>query len=113
MRVIFWESDEVQYKTHIQINDGENPLEIRLTERPFKAYMVANLAFIDGVEASAEHYELSPGAAYAAMSFYEDNRDAIEQALEEVRAIDSGDMEVDAREAIAKFKKRMNEMNKE
>ena len=100
---------ELQIKHHIEMKVDDNPLAVRLTERPFKAYMVANLAFLDGAEASAEHYRLSLGAVYAAMSFYEDNRDAIQQALEAVRAIDLGDMEVSP-ERIEEIRQRLNEI---
>lgn len=99
-------------KQHIKI-EGNNPLDVRLTERPWKAYLVANLAFLDGVEASAEHYEISLGAVYAAMSFYEDNREAIKQAIQTERDIDFGDNEVNVHDAIAKFKKRMENMKNE
>jgi len=99
----------MQLKTHIQFEEGDNPLDVRLIERPIKAYMVANLAFIDGAEASAEHYNLSLGAVYAAMSWYEDNRDAINQALEDVRAIDMGDMVV-SKERIEEIRRNLNEI---
>lgn len=68
-------------KQHIKLNEDGNLLEAQLIEYPTNAYLVANLAFLDGAEATAEHYCISMGAVYAAMSFYEDNRDAIQQAL--------------------------------
>jgi hypothetical protein len=93
-------------KQHID-TVSDNPLDAKLTERPLKAYLVANLAFNDGVEASAEHYRISLGAVYAAMSFYEDNREAIRQALDEAHQelLDMG--MIDGQDAIARIKKRM------
>lgn len=99
---------ELQVKHHIQMETKTNPLDIRLTERPVKAYLVASLAFLDGAEISAQHYRLSLGAVYAAMSFYEDNRDALEEALETERKIDFGDNEIRAQDAINEFQKKMN-----
>lgn len=97
---------EITIRKHINIEEGTHLLDVRLTERPFKAYLVANLAFLDGPEASAEHYGLSLGAVYAAMSFYEDNRDAIQQALDEDHQAlwDMG--MIDGKEAIENIKKR-------
>jgi hypothetical protein len=99
---------ESQLKQHIDLV-SDNPLEARLTERPFKAYLVANLAFIDGVDASAEHYRISLASVYAAMSFYEDNREAIQLALQEAH---EGLIELGMRngnEVIAEIKKRMQD----
>lgn len=75
------------YKNHIQTKDGELPTDVRLTERPYKAYMVANLAFLESPEYAANQYDLSLGAVYSAMAFYEDNREAIEQMIEEADAL--------------------------
>ena len=102
---------ETRYKDHIQVQDGQSPVDVRLTERPYKAYMVANLAFLESPEYAANQYELSLGAVYAAMSFYEDNRDGIEQAIEEARAIDLGEMEVTP-ERIEEIRQRLHEIKK-
>lgn len=99
---------QARYRVHIQINAEQSPVEVRLTERPFKAYMVANLAFIESPEYAASQYELSLGAVYAAMSFYEDNRDAIEQAIETARTINFGDREVSS-EQIDEIRQRLNQ----
>lgn len=85
---------ETLYKHHIQVEEDQSPVDVRLSERPVKAYMVANLAFLEDPEYAAAQYELSLGAVYAAMSFYEDNRTGIEQAIADARAIDFGKMEV-------------------
>jgi len=100
---------ETRYKDHIQVNDGQSPVDVRLTERPFKAYMVANLAFVESPEYAANQYELSLGAVYAAMSFYEDNRKGIEQSIEEARAIDFGDREVSP-ERIEEIRQRLDQL---
>ncbi|MEM9954087.1 MAG: hypothetical protein AAF846_20930 [Chloroflexota bacterium] len=102
---------ELQYKRHIEMRENEHPLEVRLTERPVKAYMVANLAFIDGIDASAEHYQLSLGAVYAAMSFYEDNRQAIEKALQQIHD-DSADDRKASEKRVAEIRRRMNNLKK-
>lgn len=99
-------------KQHIEI-EGNNLLAARLTERPFKAYLVANFAFLNSPEASAEHYRISLGAVYAAMSFYEDNREAIEQAEKEnLEALYKMGMR-DSKDVIAEIKQRMEDMKKE
>lgn len=85
---------ETLHKHHIQIEEGQSPVDIRMTERPFKANLVANLAFIENPKYTAKQYDLSLGAIYAAMSFYEDNREGIEDAIAEARAIDLDNMEV-------------------
>jgi hypothetical protein len=100
---------ETLYKHHIHVEEGQSPVDVRLTERPFKAYMVANLAFIESPKYAAEQYELSLGAVYAAMSFYEDNREGIEKAIEEARAIDLGDMEM-SEERIEEIRQRLNKI---
>lgn len=94
-------------KQHISMV-SDHPLDARLTEKPFKVHMVARLAFIDGIEACVEQYGLSLGAIYAAMSFYEDNREAIEQASEEAWA-DIRETGTSSTELMAKIKARMKE----
>ena len=99
---------ETLYKHHIQIEKDQSPVDVRLSERPVKAYMVANLAFIESPEYAATQYEISLGAVYAAMSFYEDNRVGIEQAIDDARAIDFGDMEI-TNERIRVIQQRLNQ----
>ncbi len=82
---------------------------MRLTERPAKAYLVANLAFIESPEYAAEHYDISLGGVYAAMSFYEDNRVGIKQALQDAEAIDLGEMDV-TRNQIDQIRQRLHEI---
>lgn len=62
----------------------DNPLEAKLAGRNTKAYIIARFALADGAEKTAELYETSRGAVYAAMSFYEDNKDDIESRLDEL-----------------------------
>lgn len=100
---------ETRFRDHIQVKEGQSPVDVRLTERPVKAYMVANLAFMESPEYAANQYELSLGAVYSAMSFYEDNREGIEQAIEEARAIDFGDREVSS-ERIEEIRQHLNQL---
>jgi Uma2 family endonuclease/predicted RNase H-like HicB family nuclease len=51
---------------------------------PYKARFVANLAFHDGPEASADHYKLPLGHVYAAMAWYQDNESLIRSKLDEL-----------------------------
>ena len=96
----------VQLKQHIELR-GDNPLDAVIVGTRYKAYLVANLAFNDWAEASAEHYRISLGAVYAAMSFYEDSREAIRQALDEAHQelLDMG--MIDGQTAIDRIKQRM------
>jgi hypothetical protein len=96
-----------ELKQHIKIV-GDNPLEAMVIDRRLKAYIIAQIALVDGADATAELYDLNLGTVYAAMSFYEDNREAIEAELSvaEKAIRENG---IDAREAIAKFKKHMQD----
>jgi hypothetical protein len=69
-------------QTHI-ITPTNNPLDAVIAETHYKAYLVANLAFNDGAEASAEHYGLPISQVYSAMAFYRDNEEAIQASLKE------------------------------
>jgi uncharacterized protein (DUF433 family) len=97
----------VQILTHIEL-ETDNPLEARIAGRGFKAYLVANLAFNDGAETSAEHYGLSLADVYAAMSFYYDNKEAIQREKEALRELGRNKLnERDSSEVIAEIKERM------
>jgi uncharacterized protein (DUF433 family) len=74
----------VELKQHIELR-GDDPLDavIAGTTR-IKAYLVANLAINDGVEAAMKQYTLTAGAVHAALAFYYDNQEAIRQANEAV-----------------------------
>lgn len=97
---------EITTRQHIKIEDDTHVLDALMVERPVKAYMVANLAFQDSPDVAAEHYSISLGAVYAAMSFYEDNRETIVKALEaEHQALWDLGM-IDGQEAIENIKKR-------
>lgn len=96
-----------EIKQHIKLLT-EHPLDARLTEKPFKVHMVARLAFTEGVEACVEQYGLSLGAIYAAMSFYEDNREAIEQASDEAWE-DIRETGTSSTELAARIKERMKQ----
>jgi hypothetical protein len=102
----------VEYKIiqHLFLDDGKIP-EVRLTEKPAKARTVAEFAFGWGVEEAAKHYEVSKGAIYAAMSFYEDNRETIEQAYaEDDKWIK--EHAINGKEAVAKIKQRKKQADK-
>lgn len=89
---------------------SDNPLDAVLAGRNTKAYLVAEFAFADGVEAAAKHYRTTFGVVYAAMSFYEDYRNQIEEAKAEAWKQIKEDG-IDGWKAIETFKKRMQ--NKE
>jgi hypothetical protein len=97
-----------ELKQHISLV-SDNPLHAVLVGRNTKAYLVAQLAFINGVEAAAEHYRTSLGTIYAAMSFYEDNRKAIAQA--DAQALQNlWEMGMkDGTKEIARLRKRLEE----
>lgn len=88
---------------------GDNPLDAVLDGRSTKAYLVANLAFLDGVQTAVEHYDINPATVYAAMSFYEENRSAIEEAIKKERLMGYANGAINGQEAIEAFKRRMKE----
>lgn len=96
----------VQLRNHIEL-ETDNPLDARISGRGFKAYLVANLAFNDGIEASAEHYGLSLADVHAAMAFYYDNEAAIQKAIAEARELGYKMGARDSSEVIAEIKARM------
>jgi uncharacterized protein (DUF433 family) len=69
-------------QTHV-ITPTDNPLDALIDETNYKAYLVANLAFNDGAEASAEHYRIPIAQVYSAMAFYRDNEEAIKACIKE------------------------------
>ena len=76
----------VQLKQHIELR-GDNPLDAVIVGTRYKAYLVANLAFNDGAEVSAEHYNLHLAQVHGAIAFYLDNEEAIEQAKQASREL--------------------------
>ncbi|MEO1286355.1 MAG: hypothetical protein AAFV93_01200 [Chloroflexota bacterium] len=76
----------VQLKQYVELR-GDNPLDAVISGHHYKAYLVANLAFQDGAEASVSHYDLTHAEVYGAMAFYEENKTAIEKAIAEARKI--------------------------
>jgi uncharacterized protein (DUF433 family) len=97
----------VEVRSHIELR-GDSPLEAVIAGKHYKAYLVANLAFNDGAEASAEHYGLSLADVYAAMSFYYDNKEAIQREKEALRELGRTKLnERDSSEVIAEIKERM------
>lgn len=96
----------VLLKQYIELK-GDNPLDAQLIEKPLKAYMVALLALEDGADASAEHYGIGLASVYASMSFYEENRENIEDELQQLDD-QIRDVGQDGWQAIAQFKKRLD-----
>ncbi|MEL6407649.1 MAG: hypothetical protein AAFR81_24965 [Chloroflexota bacterium] len=72
----------IQVKTYIELR-GDNPLDAVISGHHYKAYLVAHLAFEDGSEVSARHYNLTHAEVYGAMAFYEENRASILQAIDD------------------------------
>jgi purine-nucleoside phosphorylase len=73
-------------QTHI-ITPTANPLDALVEGSRHKAYLVANLAFNDSPEASAEQYHLTIAQVYSAMAFYRDNEEAINLSLQTEREL--------------------------
>ena len=95
----------IQVKQHIEVR-GDNPLEAVMVGTNKKVYLVALLAIKDGVEAAVDADELPLSAIYAALSFYYDNEEAIEEALVEARAQLQALGARDSSEALAEIRKR-------
>jgi uncharacterized protein (DUF433 family) len=96
----------VQILNHIEL-ETNNPLEARIAGRGFKAYLVAGFAFGFSAEEAAEHYGITMGDVYAAMSFYHDNEEAIRRAIAEARELGYKMGARDSSEVIAEIKERM------
>jgi hypothetical protein len=97
----------VQLKQYIELR-GDNPLDAVIVGTAKKAYLVASLALNDGAEAAADEDEMSVAEVYAALAFYHENEDSIQQALkavrEQIRAAGGRDSR-EAREEIMRRKK--------
>jgi hypothetical protein len=72
----------IELKQHIEIR-SDDPLDAVLSGTNANAHLVANLALLDGVEAAIEQYDLTHSQVYAAVSFYYDYQDTIEQQRSE------------------------------
>lgn len=99
----------VELKQHIELR-GDDPLDavIAGTTR-IKAYLVANLAILDGVEAAATQYKISPAEVHGALAFYYDNEDAIREANEKAWELIQASGGRDSREALAEILSRKQE----
>lgn len=84
----------------------DDPLEAVIEGSHYKAYLVANLAFNAGAEASATQYNLTLGQVYSAMAFYHDNNEAIQKSIAEMRRIGEELGAVDAAEHLAMIRER-------
>ena len=76
----------LEIREHIELR-GNDPLEAAIAGTQYKAYLVANLALIDGPRAAADHYRLDLATVHGAMAFYYDNETAIKQAIREAREL--------------------------
>ncbi len=76
----------LEMRPHIELR-GKNPLAARVAGTHYKAYLVANLAFNDGAQASADHYGIPLANVYGAMAFYCENEGAIKEAMREAREL--------------------------
>jgi hypothetical protein len=72
----------IELKQHIEIR-SDDPLDAVVSGTNANAHLVANLALLDGVAAAIEQYDLSHAQVYAAVSFYYDYQDTIEQQRSE------------------------------
>lgn len=99
----------VQLKQHIDIREGDNPLDAVIAGTRLKAYLVANLAILDGVEAALEQYKplnIEASQIHAAITFYLDNEQLIQDAIEEMRELGRKLGERKASEHLAEIKAR-------
>lgn len=71
----------IYLREHIELR-GNDPLEAIIAGTHHQAYLVANLALIDGPQASADHYSIPLANVYGAMAFYYENEGAIREARE-------------------------------
>jgi hypothetical protein len=86
---------------------SDDPLDSIIEGTNFNAYLVANLAFNDGVEASANHYRLTLGQVYSAMAFYRDNEEAIRESLGEMDELGKKHGAKNASEHLAEIRARV------
>jgi uncharacterized protein (DUF433 family) len=101
----------VEIRSHIELR-GNSPLEAVIAGKHYKAYLVAGFAFGFSAEEAAEHYRITMGDVYAAMSFYHDNKEAIQREKEELRELGRTKLnERDTSEVIAEIKERMKNKN--
>lgn len=75
----------LEMKQHIELQT-DDPLKAVVAGTRLKAYLVANLARVDGIDAAIEQYGLSRAEIHAALTFYYDNEGAIQMRLHEVEA---------------------------
>ena len=76
----------VELKQHIELR-GDNPLSAVIVGTNYKAYLVANLAFNDGISASSEHYGIESAQVHAAITFYLDNQESIEANIQKMQEL--------------------------
>lgn len=91
--------------THV-ITPTDDPLEAVIDGKNYKAYLVANLAFNDSPEGSAEHYGLTLAQVYSAMAFYRDNEEAINEKFMELRELGKKLGARDGAEVLAEIRAR-------
>ena len=84
----------------------EDPLDATVEGTHYKAYLVANLAFNDGPEAAAKHYNLTLGQVHSAIAFHYDNQEAIRQSIEEMHELGKKLGERNASEHLAEIRAR-------
>jgi len=71
----------VELKEHVELR-GDNPLDAVIEGTNVAAYLVALRAIQDSAQIAAEHYQFSLATVHAAIAFYYDNEQAIQQADE-------------------------------
>jgi uncharacterized protein (DUF433 family) len=99
----------IQLKQHIEIRGDGNPLDVVIAGTRLKAYLVANFALLDGVEAALEQYEpfkIEAAQIHAAITFSLDNDAAIQAAIAEMRELGRKLGSRDAAEHLAELRSR-------
>jgi hypothetical protein len=84
----------------------DDPLDALIEGTHFQAYLVANLAFNDGPEASAKHYGLTLGQVHSAIAFYYDFEAAIQQSKNDMRELGKKLGERDVTDHLAEIRAR-------
>lgn len=94
----------IELKQHIEIRT-DDPLEAVISGTNANAHLVANLALRDGVDAAVAQYNLNYAQVHAAISFYYDYQDEIEEKRAE-RDVHTRAVSVDSEQYLKELRDR-------
>ena len=94
---------------HVEIVDGQ----ARIKGTPFKAKLVASMHVIAGasIEEVMEQYNLSRAQVYAALAYYYDNQEEIEQSFRDAEAY-VREVGISSEELATKLQARKQNLNR-